>query len=67
MSRRNCISRRFNVQAGYRITDHLNLGIYTGITYLTGSPLDGMPEHLHNANCIWESGIRLNWFFRHTK
>ena len=52
-----------NVQAGYRITDHLNLGIYTGITYLTGSPLDGMPEHLHQANYIWESGLRLGWFF----
>lgn len=52
-----------NLQAAYRITDHLNLGIYTGITYLTGSPLDGMPEHLHQANYIWESGLRLGWFF----
>ena len=51
------------LQAAYRITDHLNLGIYTGITYLTGSPLDGMPEHLHQANYIWESGLRLGWFF----
>ena len=56
-----------NLQAGCRITDCLNLGIYTGITYLTGSPLDGMPEYLHQANYIWESGIRLSWFFRKTR
>lgn len=52
-----------NVQAACRITDHLNLGVYTGITYLTGRPLDGMPEHLHRANTIWESCLRLSWFF----
>lgn len=54
-----------NVQAGYAITCNLNLGIYTGITYLTGKPLDGTPEHLHKANYIWESGLKLGWSFGH--
>lgn len=54
-----------NVQAGYTIIHNLNLGIYTGITYLTGKPLDGTPEHLHKANYIWESGLKLGWNFGH--
>lgn len=56
-----------NLQAAYRVADCLNLGIYTGISYLTGNPLDGMPEHLHRSNYIWESGIRLSWLFRNTR
>lgn len=52
-----------NIQAGYGITRNLRLGIYTGVTYLTGQPLDGTPEHLHKANYIWESGLRLGWSF----
>ena len=56
-----------NLQAAYRVADCLNLGVYTGVTCLTGSPLDGMPEHLHKSNYIWESGIRLSWLFRNTR
>lgn len=52
-----------NVQVAYRITDHLNAGIYSGITHLTGSRMDGMPKHQHNANYLWESGIRLGYTF----
>lgn len=52
-----------NLQAGYRITDHLGISVYSGITYLTGSRMDGMPKNLHRNNYIWESGIRLGWTF----
>ncbi len=52
-----------NLQAGYALTRNLNLGVYTGVTYLTGKPLDGMPGHLHKANYIWESGLKLAWTF----
>lgn len=52
-----------NVQATYRITDHLSAGVFSGITHLTGNRMDGMPEHQHNANYLWESGIRLGWTF----
>lgn len=52
-----------NIQAGYDITRNLRLGIYTGVTYLTGQPLDGTPEHLHKANYIRESGLKLGWSF----
>lgn len=52
-----------NLQAGYALTDRLQVGIYTGMVYFTGKHLDGMPKHLHQANYVWESGLRLGWRF----
>ena len=52
-----------DVQASYTFAAGFRLGIYTGMTYLTGEPVDGMPRHLHKANCIWESGLKLGWNF----
>lgn len=51
------------LQGGYRITKNLTAGIYSGVTYLTGRRMDGMPEHLHRNNFLWESGVRLGWTF----
>lgn len=47
----------------YRINQNLSLGIYSGIIWLTGSQIDGMPQHIHQKNYIWESGMRLGWTF----
>lgn len=52
-----------NLQAGYRLTKKLSIGIYSGITYLTGSRMDGAPEYRHKNNYLWESGVRLGWSF----
>ena len=48
-----------DLQVGYQLTSCLKLGIYTGLTRLTGERMDGMPEHLHKNNFVWESGVRL--------
>ncbi len=48
-----------NLQAGFQATKHLNIGVYSGITYLTGGRMDGMPEYRHEANYVWESGIKV--------
>lgn len=48
-----------DLQVGYQLTSCLNLGIYSGLTRLTGERVDGMPEHLHKNNFVWESGVRL--------
>ena len=48
-----------DLQVGYQLTSCLKLGIYSGLTRLTGERMDGMPEHLHKNNFVWESGIRL--------
>lgn len=56
-----------NLQAGYALTKNLHLGVYSGIIWLTGNGMDGMPEHNHNANYIWESGVRIGWTFGKAK
>lgn len=56
-----------SLQAGYQLTPNLNLGIYSGLTRLSGERMDGMPEHLHKNNFVWESGIRLGISFSKKK
>ena len=48
-----------DLQVGYQLTSCLKLGIYSGLTRLTGERMDGMPEHLNKNNFVWESGVRL--------
>lgn len=50
-----------DLQVGYQLTSCLKLSIYSGLTRLTGSRMDGMPKHLHKNNFVWESGIRLGF------
>ena len=56
-----------DLQVGYQLTSCLKLGIYSGLTRLTGERMDGMPEHLHKNNIVWESGIRLGISFSKKK
>ena len=56
-----------SLQAGYQLTSNLNLGIYSGLIRLSGERMDGMPEHLHKNNFVWESGIRLGISFSKKK
>lgn len=56
-----------DLQVGYQLTSCLKLAIYSGLTRLTGERMDGMPEHLHKNNFIWESGIRLGISFAKAK
>lgn len=56
-----------DLQVGYQLTSCLKLGIYFGLTRLTGERMDGMPEHLHKNNFVWESGIRLGINFAKAK
>ena len=48
-----------DLQVGYQLTSCLKLGIYSGLTRLTGKRIDGMPKYQHKNNFLWESGIRL--------
>ena len=56
-----------DLQVGYQLTSCLKLGIYSGLTRLTGERMDGMPEHLHKNKFVWESGIRLGISFTKAK
>lgn len=52
-----------DLTAEYTITKKLSVGVYTGLTHLTGSAMDGMPRYMHNANMTWQSGVRIGWLF----
>ena len=56
-----------DLQVGYQLTSCLKLGIYSGLTRLTGERMDGMPEHLHKNNLVWESGVRLGIYLSKKK
>lgn len=56
-----------NLQASYAVTDRLSLGLYSGITCLTGKGMDGVSEHIHDGNLLWESGVRIGWTFSKRK
>ena len=56
-----------DLQIAYHLTRHLQLGVYSGITILTGSKMDAMPEYLHKNNLVWESGLRLGFTFGKNK
>ena len=50
-----------DLQVGYQLNSSLKLGVYSGVTRITGKRMDGMPKHLHKNNFVWESGIRLEF------
>ncbi len=56
-----------DLQVVCHINRHLQLGIYSGITALTGSKMDAIPEYLHKNNFVWESGLRIGFHFGKAK
>ncbi len=50
-----------NLQVGYQVAEFMNIGVFSGLAYLTGKALDGIPEGIHSSNYIWESGIRIGF------
>lgn len=53
-----------DLHVGYAVTPLVTLGIYTGLTFVSGDGIDGMPRYLHTANTVWDSGIRLTYNLR---
>ena len=52
---------------GYRVARNIGLQLYGGITCLTGSRFDNIPEHCHKSNLLWEGGVKLSYHFTNTK
>ena len=57
----------FRLQGSCAVAGRLRLGLYTGMTFLTGKGLDGIPRHAHSSNYLWESGVRLSFHFGKAK
>ena len=47
----------------YAFNDLLKLGIYGGVTALTGKRFDMIPTKAHNTNLIWDAGLKLTFSF----
>lgn len=52
-----------DIQASYRIIDHLKIGIITGITGLTGARIDGIVSSTHKSNLVWDTSVRFIYEF----
>lgn len=44
---------------GYQFTDCFGLRLSTGINYLTGKGIDGLPQEEHKANYVWNTSLKL--------
>ncbi len=51
------------IAVSYAFNDHLGLGLYGGITALTGKRFDMIPTNVHDTNIIWDAGIKLSYAF----
>ena len=49
------------LQVGYAVTEDISLGLYSGLTYVPGEGIDGLPRFYHSANTIWDSGLRITY------
>lgn len=49
------------LKIGYQLSRIIGLGLSSGLTSLTGKGLDGIPDHGHNVNLIWENTLRLTF------
>ena len=48
-----------DVGAAYQFTDCFGLRLTTGINYLTGKGIDGLPQEEHKANYVWNTSLKL--------
>lgn len=49
--------------AAYAFNDLIKLGIYGGVTALTGKRFDMIPNKAHKTNLIWDAGLKLTFSF----
>ncbi len=46
---------------GYQVTQKMNFRLYSGVIYLTGKKMDGMPQIHHKSNYTWNSGLKVTF------
>jgi len=51
----------------YAFNDLVKLGIYGGVTALTGKRFDMIPNTAHKTNLIWDAGLKLTFSFGKNK
>ena len=51
----------------YAFNDLVKLGLYGGVTALTGKRFDMIPNKAHKTNLIWDAGLKLTFSFGKNK
>ena len=51
------------LDAAYAFNDNWKLGVYGGVTALTGKRFDMIPNTAHKTNLIWDAGLKLTYAF----
>ena len=46
------------IGAGYAFDEYFKVGLYGGITALTGERFDNLPTNVHHTNLIWDAGLK---------
>ncbi len=52
-----------DLSVGYMINNNWGVRLTTGIEYLTGKGVDGMPQYEHNSNTIWNTNASVIYKF----
>jgi ompA family protein len=50
-----------DISLGYQVSKHINVRLYTGMTYLTGRGMDGLPQTEHKAGYTWDTGVKVTF------
>lgn len=50
-----------DISVGYQVSKHVNVRLYTGMTYLTGHGMDGLPQMEHKTNYTWDTGVKVTF------
>ena len=55
------------LKASYRVSERISLGFRSSITSLTGKGFDGIPDHAHKTNFIWDNSLQFSYEFASRK
>lgn len=55
------------MSAAYAFNSNWKLGVYGGVTALTGKRFDMIPNTAHKTNLIWDAGLKLTFSFGKNK
>ena len=50
-----------DIGIGYQLCEKMNIRLYSGVTYLTGKGMDGLPQMEHKSNYLWNTGVKVTF------
>ncbi|MDD4820074.1 MAG: OmpA family protein [Flavobacteriales bacterium] len=56
-----------DIAVGYKVNNNISLRLKTGIMWINGKEMDGIPEIYIDRNYVWNTGIDIIWNFTSKK